>query len=159
MHGAARSISVTVAAVFAAFGVALSAEGQATAPAANALRFAPSDAKVDIASRDADGQLVVRAQPLRERIVVDGRLDESVYSQFQPVGDFVQAEPHYGEPATEQTELWVFFDDRAIYIALRCFDSAPERWSSLDLRRDSPGFSQAESVSVGIDPFHDSPTK
>ena len=106
-------------------------------------------------SRDADGQLVVSAQRLRERIVVDGKLDESFYSQFQPVAGFVQVEPAYGEPATERTEMWVFFDDRAIYVGLRCFDSGIERWASLDLRRDSPGFGQTESVSVGLDPFLD----
>jgi Domain of unknown function (DUF5916) len=106
-------------------------------------------------SRDADGQLVVRAQRLRERLVVDGKLDESSYSQFQPVSDFVQVEPAYGAPATERTEMWVFFDERAIYLGLRCFDSDIERWASLDLRRDSPGFGQTESVSVGLDPFFD----
>jgi hypothetical protein len=110
---------------------------------------------VAIGSRDADGQLVVRAQRLSERIVIDGNLDESFYSQFQPVAGFVQVEPTYGEPATEQTEMWVFFDDRAIYIGLRCFDAGIDRWASLDLRRDSPGFGQTESVSVGLDPFFD----
>ena len=110
---------------------------------------------VAMGSRDADGQLVVSAQRLRERIVVDGKLDESFYSQFQPVAGFVQVEPAYGEPATERTEMWVFFDDRAIYVGLRCFDSGIERWASLDLRRDSPGFGQTESVSVGLDPFLD----
>ncbi len=108
-----------------------------------------------IGSRDADGQLVVRAQRLRESLVVDGNLDESFYSQLQPVGDFVQVEPTYGAPATERTEMWVVFDDHAIYIGLRCFDGGMDRWASLDLRRDSPGFGQTESVSVGLDPFFD----
>ena len=52
-------------------------------------------------------------------------------------------------------EMWVFFDERAIYIGLRCRDSATDRWGSLDMRRDSPGFGQTESVSVGLDPFFD----
>ena len=155
MHGAAKSISMTIAAVFATFGVATSAEAQATAPPANAPLFAPSDGTVDIASRDASGHLVVRAHPLRERIVIDGRLSESMYSQFQPASDFVQVEPRYGEPATEQTELWVFFDDRAIYVGIRCFDSEPQRWSSLDMRRDAVGTAQGETVSVALDTFND----
>ena len=108
-----------------------------------------------MASRDADGQLVIRAHPLPERIIIDGRLDEPIYSQFQPASGFVQVEPRHNEPATEQTQLWIFFDERAIYIGLRCFDSAPERWSSLDKRRDSSGFGQGESVSVSLDTFHD----
>jgi Domain of unknown function (DUF5916) len=108
-----------------------------------------------MSSRDADGRLIIRAHPLSERIVIDGRLDESIYSKFQPAGGFVQIEPHYNQPATEQTQLWIFFDERAIYVGLRCFDSAPERWSSLDMRRDSSGFGQGESVSMSLDTFHD----
>ena len=109
----------------------------------------------EMSTRDADGQLVIRAHPLPERLVIDGHLDERVYSQFQPASGFVQIEPHHSQPATEQTQLWIFFDERAIYIGLRCFDSAPERWSSLDMRRDSSGFGQGESVSVSLDTFHD----
>ncbi len=113
------------------------------------------DASVAMGARDTDGRVVVRAQPLGERMAVDGKLDESLYRQFRPVSGFVQAEPNRGEAATEQTQMWVFFDDRAIYIGLRCLDSATDRWGSLDMRRDSPGFGQTESVSVGLDPFFD----
>jgi hypothetical protein len=145
MRSRSRATLLVAASVFI-IGAASSADAQGRALAG---------AAIATASRDTNGNLVVRAHKLPERIVIDGRLDESLYEQFQPVGDFVQIEPDYGQPATERTELWVFFDDRAVYIALRCFDSAPEQWASLDMRRDSPGFGQAESVSVGIDPFYD----
>ncbi len=112
-------------------------------------------ASVAMGARDVDGRVVIRAQRLAEGLVVDGRLDDPSYSRFQPATGFVQVEPTYGEPATEQTEMWVFFDDRAVYIGLRCHDSGMDRWASLDLRRDSPGFGQTESVSVGLDPFFD----
>ncbi len=117
----------------------------------------PPDAIASTAmgARDADGRVVIRAQRVPESLVINGRLDESAYSQFQPASDFVQVEPTYGEPATEKTELWVFFDDRAVYIGLRCYDSAMDRWASLDLRRDAPGFGQTESVSGGLDPVLD----
>jgi hypothetical protein len=117
--------------------------------------ISPPAAGGEMASRDVDGRLVIHAHPLPERVVLDGRLDETIYSQYQPASGFVQVEPRHNEPATEQTQLWIFFDDRAIYIGLRCFDSEPERWSSLDMRRDSAGFGQGESVSVSLDTFHD----
>ena len=110
---------------------------------------------VEMASRDVDGRLVIRAQRLPERLTIDGRLDEAAYLDNRPAGGFLQAEPRYNEPATEQTQIWVFFDDRAVYIGIRCFDSHPEQWSSVDMRRDSQGFSMGESVSVALDPFHD----
>jgi hypothetical protein len=115
----------------------------------------PAAAPVATGSHDADGLLVVRAMRLPERLLMDGRLDESAYLQVLPVSGFVQAEPRFDEPATEQTQLWVFFDDDAIYVGIRCFDSDISRWSSLDMRRDSLSFSQGESVSVAFDTFHD----
>ena len=38
---------------------------------------------------------------------------------MQPYADFVQQEPHEGEPATDKTEVWVFFDDKNIYVGAR----------------------------------------
>ena len=128
--------------------VAITAEAQT-------LAAGPPSYAVEMASRDIDGRLVIRAQPLRERLSIDGRLDESVYLEHQPAGGFLQAEPRYGEPATEQTQIWVFFDDRAVYVGIRCFDSQPQQWSSLDMRRDTPGTSQGETVTVAFDTFND----
>jgi hypothetical protein len=57
----------------------------------------------------------VHAIRLPEKLVLDGKLDEAIYSPGAAAGGFVQAEPNFGQPATEQTQLWVFFDDQAIY--------------------------------------------
>ena len=143
-----------IATIAGAVALTLTAAPRATAQS-DTVDVVGVGASVAMGSRDAEGRLTVSAQRIRERMVVDGRLDESFYSRVQPAARFVQVEPAYGQPATEQTELWVFFDDRAIYIGLRCFDSGMDRWGSLDLRRDSPGFGQTESVSVGLDPFYD----
>ena len=105
-------------AILAVLGFAGSASGQTGAPPV---------------ARDADGRLVVHAVRLPEKLVIDGKLDEAVYTQVQPVSGFVQAEPEFNAPATEQTQVWVFFDDQAIYFGLKCFDSGIDRWSSLDM--------------------------
>ena len=144
-----------LAAVAAAVSLTVMAPQAAAQTTAGGTAASHAFAAAAIAARDADGRVTIRAQRLRERVAVDGRLDESFYAHFKPAAGFVQIEPTYGEPATEQTEVWVFFDDRAVYVGLRCYDSGIDRWASLDLRRDSPGFGQTESVSVGLDPFYD----
>ena len=45
-------------------------------------------------------------------LVFDGMLDEPFYRDVPSFGDFIQQEPHEGQPATEKTEVWVFFDQR-----------------------------------------------
>src|SRR5512145_3191914 len=126
---------IFVAAFLAALSLAVTADAQ-TGAHAKASDVAAAPAVVEMSSRDAEGRLVIRAQRLPERLEIDGRLDEPAYASHPPASGFVQFEPQYNEPATEHTELWVFFDDRAIYIALRCFDSQMDQWSSIDMRRD-----------------------
>src|SRR5262245_12655228 len=61
--------------------------------------------------READGTITVRATRINEPIVIDGHLDENVYSQIPSISDFIQQEPNEGQPTTERTDAWLFFDD------------------------------------------------
>jgi hypothetical protein len=47
--------------------------------------------------------------------VIDGVLDERVWEQATPICDFVQAEPTQGEPATEQTDVRLIFDNKTLH--------------------------------------------
>ena len=58
-----------------------------------------------VVSRDPEGHVTIRAIRLTERLVLDGRLDERLYKDTQPIGDFVQQEPREGDLATEKTEV------------------------------------------------------
>ena len=107
-------------------------------------------------SRDGQGGATLRAHRVAEGLVIDGRLDEPVYGRIEPIGDFVQFEPDNGAPATEQTEVWVLFDDENFYVAGRAYDSAPpERWVLNEMRRDIPNVSNNESIAFSIDTFDD----
>ncbi|OFW03031.1 MAG: hypothetical protein A3I61_05395 [Acidobacteria bacterium RIFCSPLOWO2_02_FULL_68_18] len=114
---------------------------------------APPDAP-EVVARDAEGRVTVRAVRLAEPIVVDGLLRDPVYSQVRAISDFIQQEPHEGEPATERTELWIFFDDTTLYLAVRCLDSQPDRIIANEMRRDGNLF-QNDNIQVVIDTFYD----
>jgi hypothetical protein len=139
-------------------GVSVFAVPAAAQPAASAPRGAsdgPPPAAVSTVSRDPRGQLTIRASPLTERLVIDGKLDEPVYRVIQPAGDMVQIEPQPGAPATEQTDVWVFFDEKTLYVAARCWDSQPAREVVNELRRDGTNFINGEGFAVILDTFHD----
>ncbi len=57
--------------------------------------------------------------------VVDGRLDDSAWQGVQAMTDFIQREPRDGRPASENTEVRVVFDERALYVGVWAFDSNP----------------------------------
>lgn len=107
-------------------------------------------------SRDATGQVTVRAIRLSEPLHLDGRLDESVFREVRPIADFVQQVPNEGAAASETTEVWVMFDSKSIYVAARCWDSAPpEHWVANDYRRDSFQMKQNDTFGVAFDTFFD----
>jgi hypothetical protein len=106
-------------------------------------------------SRDDRGGATIRAVRLTAPLTVDGLLNESVYESVQAAGGFIQQVPREGEGASEQTEVWVFFDDTNLYISARCLDSQPERQIATELRRDHSGLIQNESLSLVLDTFYD----
>ena len=90
--------------------------------------------------------------PDGETIVVDGRLDEPVWTQAVPATDFVQQDPLNGEPGTERTEVRIIYTKTALYMGVTCFDSEPGRLLRFQRRRDE--FLQSDDRFMWvIDPF------
>jgi hypothetical protein len=87
--------------------------------------------------RDAAGVATVRATRLSSEFALDGALTEADYAAVPPFTDFVQQEPFEGQPATEKTEVWLFYDDANIYIGGRLHESEPGRRVMSEMRRDS----------------------
>ena len=110
----------------------------------------------EVLSLDADGRVSVRATRLTSEFDLDGRLDESIYQQLKPLTDFTQQIPEEGEPGSERTEAWVFFDDDNIYIGARNHESVPpSEWVANEMRRDVIQLRQNDSFSVMLDTFFD----
>ncbi len=63
-----------------------------------------------LVARDDEGRITLRAVRLTAPLDVDGQIDEAAYDGLVPISDFIQMEPAGGEPATEKTEIWLFFD-------------------------------------------------
>jgi len=108
-----------------------------------------------VVTRSDDGQATVRATRIAEPIVLDGRLDEPLYTSLRAIDGFLQQEPEEGQPVTEKTEVWLFFDERNIYVSARCWDSQPEREVANEMRRDGFGITDNEAFGVIFDTFHD----
>ena len=110
-----------------------------------------------VESRDSQDRATFRANRLTEPLRIDGQLDENVYRTVPSIGGFFQMEPNNGAPATEKTEVWIFFDDDTVYVSVRAWDSAPEeRWVANEMRRDSTTISrQNDAFHVAFDTFYD----
>lgn len=66
----------------------------------------------------------------------------------------IQREPHEGEPASEGTEIRVMYDEHALYISFRCFDSEVLGIAASEMRRDAVVLDN-DCVEVYLDTYHD----
>jgi hypothetical protein len=157
IHGIPASASVSFALwiALASGSFAQTPAGQGPDPASAAAAEEPLPPEPpDTVRRDESGRVSIRAVRV-ERITVDGVLDEEAYETTPPIGDFIQQEPREGDPASEPTEAWIFFDDRNIYVSARCYDSHPERMVLTEMRRDNGTIYNNENFTVALDTFRD----
>lgn len=110
------------------------------------------------AARPADAQRpslhAIRLQRDETGPVIDGRVEDAVWSRAEPASDFIQQQPDEGRPSTERTEVRVLHDQRNIYIGIVCFDSEPDKIVVTQGRRDAE-LTDTDSVQVILDTFND----
>lgn len=84
---------------------------------------------------------------------LDGRLDDEAWREATKVTEFTQYNPREDVPASEQTEVWLGYDARAIYVAIYAHysDIALMRANRAD--RDRAG--RDDKVSIYFDTFLD----
>lgn len=95
----------------------------------------------------------IRAVRLNEQIIIDGKLDESVWNSEIGVSHFGQREPNEFAEATEKTTVYFAYDDQALYLAARMFDSSPDSIVAHLGRRDS--WTKNDRILFFIDPYYD----
>jgi hypothetical protein len=88
-------------------------------------------------------------------VKIDGRLTEQIWSR---IGEsrFVQRTPDENAPSSQKTEVLVAFDQNALYVAVKMFDTHPDSIVGRLARRDQD--SQSDQVIIGIDAAHDKRT-
>ena len=100
------------------------------------------------------GRYTIKAYRLKQTtIVIDGKLDEEAWERADVATSFTQTTPDDGQPATEKTEIRVLYDDDALYIGARMYETDPGLIAATLFRRDGSGYS--DWIHVGIDSYND----
>ena len=136
----------------------LRAEPQADAPGMprTSADRPPPPVAPDVINRNERGQATVRATRIDTPLTIDGRLEELVYRTVQSIDGFIQNLPREGQPSTERTQAWVFYDDTNIYVCGKLWESAPpEEWTANEMRRDTSQLRQNDNFGIVLDTFHD----
>ncbi len=113
--------------------------------------FVQADIESDIPEKR--GKIVNAFRIYSEAPKIDGYLTEEVWKKAQIISDFLQKYPDNGKEPTEKTEIQIGYDDHALYVAVRAYDSEPDKIRALLTRRDKN--SQSDWINIKIDSRYD----
>jgi hypothetical protein len=103
-----------------------------------------------------------RADPSAYKVVVpqfekapkiDGKLENPLWTQGAILNSFTQYEPQEGSVPSEETAVYMGFDKKNLYIAVRCFDSDPRAIRACLTQRDK--VEGDDMITVYLDTFND----
>lgn len=84
--------------------------------------------------------------------VIDGKLDDPIWEKAEWAGDFIQREPYEGKEPSQKTAFKILYDEKSLYVAIRAFDSEPDKIVRRVSRRDK---AEGDWVCVDIDSYYD----
>lgn len=97
------------------------------------------------------------AAALDEKPVIDGVLDDEVWTRASEVEGFVQFEPEFGKASPFRTVVLIGATSETLYVAFRNFDEEPGRIAAAVTSRDGD-LDRDDAVTVLLDTFHNGRT-
>jgi hypothetical protein len=110
-----------------------------------------------LVATSASAQPSLRAQWITAPVTIDGKLDEPVWRTASPATGFVQRQPRNGSAESQRSEVRIAFDEHALYVGVRNFDTAPDSIAQQLGRRDPQGL-YSDWFYVGFDSYGDKRT-
>jgi len=96
---------------------------------------------------------VVYAVKINQVLNIDGILNEEAWNKILPIKQFTQRDPDEGKKPTQKTEVRIGYDDAALYIGARMYDTSPDSIITRLVRRDVDITS--DFFLVYLDPYYD----
>jgi hypothetical protein len=85
--------------------------------------------------------------------IIDGKLDEVIWTEAAVFSNFTQVRPSEGILPSEKTEVRLLQDADFLYIGIRAYDSEPDKIIAKEMQRDITLRSE-DRVRITIDTFH-----
>ncbi|MFD2514584.1 DUF5916 domain-containing protein [Pontibacter locisalis] len=85
---------------------------------------------------------------------MDGILEPEVWQVVAPATNFVRFDPLNGKPSSQRTEVYMLYDNEAVYIGAKLYDTAPDSILTQLGQRDS-GENNSDMFGVYLDTYND----
>src|SRR5262249_14111414 len=92
------------------------------------------------------------AAPRSSAILLDAKLDEAAWKNATPITNFTQFDPEEGKPASQRTEVRFLYDEDALYIGAKMYDSEGAKGVTTRLVRRDASF-DSDYLQVVIDGY------
>ena len=104
---------------------------------------------------DSNKNLNLTITFLEKDPIIDGNiLEEELWNLILPITELKQIKPNYGASASENTEIRIAYTSKTLYIAVVCYDSAPDKIVVSDSRRDAD-LNDDDSFLFIVDTYND----
>ncbi len=91
---------------------------------------------------------------VKEKINIDGILDETDWSYSESLTHFTQFKPEYGKKSDFNTTIKFLYNDEMIYIGFDCKDSLPSKITSKITKRDGE-LDNDDNIIIYLDTYFD----
>ena len=85
--------------------------------------------------------------------LIDGEVNDEVWSKASVINELFQREPNPGDPVSEKTEFYFLYDHNNIYVGIRCYDD-PKDITAKELARDV-SLGEDDRVQIILDTYLD----
>ena len=102
----------------------------------------------------AAGKKTLPARFVADAPVLDGILDEKVWTEAEAGTGFIQREPDTGKAASQRTEVRVIYTSTTLFIGLYAYDNEAHRIIDKEMQRDQPLW-RDDAIDVVLDTFGD----
>jgi hypothetical protein len=102
---------------------------------------------------DGKGGPTFQVPRIEEQAAIDGRLDEPAWSRAARLGGFSEYQPVDSRPASEQTEVLIWYSPKALHVGIIAHDSMPGSVRATVADRDN--ISNDDWVRIFLDTFND----
>lgn len=109
-------------------------------------QFAYSQETTTVPKRIYNTKRVVKAP------VLDGILTDEIWNTVEWAGDFKEFMPDEGKEPTQKTKFKIIYDEKNLYVAIRCYDTEPDKIVNRLSRRDG---NDGDWVEINLDSYHD----
>ena len=84
--------------------------------------------------------------------VIDGKFDDKCWKNIEWGGDFTQFEPYEDSLPSQKTTFAILYDDNNLYVAIKAYDTEPDKINKTLSRRDHD---DGDWVGIVIDSYED----